>query len=117
MVTATETSRLEATNARLGRRYWQLWGASTVSGLGDGVVLVAFPLLVTSLTRSPQLVAGVMIAQRLPWLLLSLPGGAMADRLDRRRLVATIELLRTAVLGVLALAVATHSLTLGLVYA
>src|SRR5262245_48897711 len=93
----------------LGHRFWKLWGASTVSGLGDGLVLVALPLLVTSLTRSPQWVAGIMVAQRLPWLLLSLHAGAVADRMDRRRLLGVVEIARMAVLLVLGIAVATNS--------
>ena len=100
----------------LGARFWKLWGASTVSGLGDGLVLVAFPLLVTTLTRSPEWVAGIMVAQRLPWLLLSLHAGAVADRMDRRRLLSIVETGRMAVLLVLGLAVATHTLSLALLY-
>ena len=115
-MTATEIPELALGDPSLGHRFWKLWGASTLSGLGDGLVLVAFPLLVTSLTRSPQWVAGIMVAQRLPWLLLSLHGGALADRLDRRRLMAVIEVLRTAVLIIVGLAVATHSLSLVLLY-
>src|SRR2546430_17160474 len=84
--------------APLGDRFWKLWGASTVSGLGDGLVLVAFPLLVTSLTRSPQWVAGIMVAQRPPWLLLSLHAGAVADLIDRRRLTG---ILATALIAAL----------------
>jgi MFS family permease len=114
---ATESSNIAPVNTALGHRFWKLWGASTLSGLGDGVVLVAFPLLATSFTRSPQWVAGIMVAQRLPWLLLSLPGGALADRVNRRRLLAAIELLRAATLLGVGVAAATHSLTLVLLYA
>src|SRR4051812_3053258 len=111
-----ETSGRAVGHARLGHRFWKLWTASSLSGLGDGLVLVAFPLLVTSLTRSPQWVAGIMVAQRLPWLLVSLHSGAFADRVDRRRLLALVESARTGVLLVLGVAVATHSLTLPLLY-
>jgi hypothetical protein len=46
-----------------------LWTASAVSNLGDGLTLVAGPLLAASLTRDPRLVAGLAVAQRLPRLL------------------------------------------------
>lgn len=61
--------------------FWKLWAASTIFNLGDGVTLVAGPLLAASLTRDPVLVAGVAFVQRLPWLLLSLISGALVDRL------------------------------------
>ncbi len=67
--------------------FGKLWTASTVSFLGDGVTLAAGPLLAASVTRDPVLVAGLAVAQQLPWLLFSLPGGALVDRLDRRRVM------------------------------
>jgi MFS family permease len=88
-----------------------------VSGLGDGLAFVAFPLLVTTLTRDPRWVVGMVVAQRLPWLLLSLHAGAFADRLDRRRLLGAVESARMAVLLVLGLTIATHTLTLPILYA
>ena len=77
--------------AGLGPEYRKLWAASAVSNLGDGITLVAGPLLAASLTRDPALVAGLTFAQRLPWLLFSLLSGALVDRLDRRRLMAAVE--------------------------
>lgn len=115
MARGTKTTA-DAAAAPLGTRFWRLWGASTLSGLGDGLSLVAFPLLVTSLTRTPQWVAGILVAQRLPWLLLSLHAGALADRLDRRRLLGLVEVMRMAVLLLLGVSVATHTLTLPLLY-
>ncbi|GAC1538066.1 MAG: MFS transporter [Acidimicrobiales bacterium] len=53
------------------------------------------------MTRSPALIAGVAVATRLPWLLLSLPAGALADRVDRRRLLMVVEVSRMLVLVVL----------------
>src|SRR5205807_7997407 len=95
---------------------WRLWGAFTISGDGDGLAFVAFPLLVTTLTRDPRWVVGMVVAQRVPWLVLSLPAGAIADRLDRRRLLGLVELARMAVLVVLGVTVATHALSLPVLY-
>src|SRR4051794_3052808 len=90
-VKASTDNKSSETPAPLGPRFWKLWGASTTSGLGDGLVLVGFPLLAATITWSPQLIAGIMVAERIPWLLLSLPAGALADRMDRRRLLAVVE--------------------------
>ena len=40
----------------------------------------------------------------LPWLLFALPGGVLVDRVDRRRLMVTIDWIRVAAMGVLATA-------------
>jgi len=85
--------------------------------MGDGLALVAFPLLATRLTHDARLIAGVALATRLPWLLVSLPAGAIADRVDRRRLLAAVELLRMAVLIALAVSIASHRVDLAQIYA
>ncbi len=90
---------------RLGPDFAKLWTASTVSNLGDGVTLVAGPLLAASLTRDPLLVAALTFAQRLPWLLFSLLSGALVDRLDRRRVMVSADLFRAVVIGLLGVVV------------
>jgi MFS family permease len=105
------------TPARLGADFLKLWTASAVSSLGDGVTLVAGPLLVASLTHDPALVAGAAFVQSLPWLLFSLISGAFADRLDRQRLIVVVNAVRGAALGGLSVAVATGTVTIPLVYA
>jgi MFS family permease len=100
----------------LGQSYWLLLAASATTALGDGLVLVAFPLLAVTLTRRPLLVAGVAIAGRLPWLIFALPAGALADRIDRRRLVAGVEVLRALVLFALGLDIVTGGTTLPSLY-
>jgi MFS family permease len=84
----------------LGGRYWKLWTASTLSNLGDGTSTVAYPWLATILTRDPLLIAGVGVATRLPWLLFSLPAGAIVDRVDRRRLMVGMNAARAGITGV-----------------
>ena len=61
--------------AGLGGDFARLWTANVGSNLGDGVTRVAAPVLMASLTGDPALVAGAVLAQQLPWLLLSLPSG------------------------------------------
>jgi MFS family permease len=103
--------------ASLGGRYWQVLAATGTSAFGDGLVLVAFPLLAVTLTHSPLLVAGVAAAGQLPWLLVSLPAGALADRVDRRRLATAIEVLRGVALLLLTVLIAAGADTLAVLYA
>ncbi|MGH9102937.1 MAG: MFS transporter, partial [Acidimicrobiales bacterium] len=70
-----------------------------------------------SITRQPALVAGVLTAQRLPWLLLALPAGALIDRLDRGRIMRWADLLRGAVLLGLVAALLYHAVGIWLLYA
>lgn len=100
----------------LGANYWRLWTASASSNLADGVFWIAFPLLAVRLTDSPVLIAGVAVVGRLPWLLFVLVAGALADRLDRRRTMIAVSILRTAVASLIAVAVATGNDTLLLLY-
>jgi MFS family permease len=100
----------------LGRNFSKLLAASGFANLADGVFWVALPLLAVQLTRSPLLIAGVTIAARVPWLLAPV-AGALADRLDRRQTMIRVNLVRTVLLGGLALAVAVDVATLAMVYA
>ena len=101
----------------LGRNFRRALAASGFANLADGVFQVALPLLAVQLTRSPLLIAGVAIAAGLPWLLLSLVAGALADRLDRRQTMIRVNLARAVLLGGLALAVAADLATLPMLYA
>jgi MFS family permease len=101
---------------KLGRNFHKALVASGFANLADGVFQVALPLLAVQLTRSPLLVAGVAVAARLPWLLAPV-AGALADRLDRRQTMVRVNLVRTVLLGGLALAVAADLATLVMLYA
>ncbi|NJC72338.1 MFS transporter [Planosporangium thailandense] len=104
-------------SARIGADFNRLWTAAAVSNLGDGVTMAAGPLLVASVTDNPALVAGAVFAQQLPWLLFALVSGAYVDRLDRRRLVVAVNLLRAAALIALTIAIATGIVTVVVIYA
>lgn len=84
---------------KLGRNFAHVWSAAGCSNLGDGIVKVALPLFAVQLTDSPAGVAGVTVASYLPWILLSLPAGALTDRLDRRTTMLAVNLARGAVVG------------------
>src|SRR5829696_8580336 len=106
----------DARPGRLGANYWKLWSASAASNLADGVFWIAFPLLAVRLTDSPVLIAGVAVVGRLPWLVFVLVAGALADRLDRRRTIVAVALLRTAIALAIGLAVMTGTDTLPMLY-
>ena len=101
----------------LGANFRKLWTASTISNLGDGVTLAAGPLLAASLTRDPVLVAGIVFAQRVPWLLFSLLSGALVDRLDRRRVMAAANFASSLLMGFLGLTVLSGFASIPLLYA
>jgi MFS family permease len=101
---------------RLGGRFNTLWSAATVSFLGDGVALAAFPLLAAHFTGSPLLIAGTQIARGLPFLLVGVFGGVVADRYDRKRLMVGVDLARALLVAGLALWVATSGSAIAVVY-
>jgi MFS family permease len=100
---------------RMGSGFRWLLSSSWVSNLGDGIALAAGPLLVASQTHDPFLVALAGLLQRLPWLLFGLYAGVLADRHDRRLIVVLVNLVRAAVLGLLAVTVATGAVNVAIV--
>jgi MFS family permease len=87
-----------------------------VSNLGAGIDAAALPLLTTTPTRDPRLVAGLGVAFTLPWLLFALPAGAIVDRLDRRKVMYRVNIVRAALVGLIALSVVTETASIGLLY-
>jgi predicted MFS family arabinose efflux permease len=100
---------------RLGIRFRWLFASAVVNNAGDGVALAAGPLLVASLTRDPFLVSLAVLVQWLPVLLFGLVGGVAADRADRRRMVVAADLVRAAVLVILAALVMAGTISIALV--
>jgi MFS family permease len=97
--------------------YRRLWVGNTISNLGDGVSFIAVPLLATTLTDNPVLVAGLSVAYTVPRLLVSLLSGALVDRLDRRRLMYFGNFGRAAAMGTLGVAAAFGVADITLLYA
>ena len=101
--------------ARLGTGFRWLLASSWSSNLGDGIAIAAGPLLVASLTDDPLLVASAALVQWVPPLLFGLYAGALADRLDRRLLIVTVDLLRGLVLAVIAASILTGTVSIAIV--
>jgi MFS family permease len=83
-----------------------LWIASVVSNIGSWMQDVGESWLMTSLTLSPLLVALVETAGSLPVVLAALPAGALADIVDRRRLLLFMQ----AWMGIVAVAMGAVAL-------
>src|SRR2546430_15407054 len=78
-----------------------LWIATIVSNVGSWMQDVGAGWLMTSLSSSPSLVALVEAADSFPVMLLALPTGALADIVDRRRLLIAIQVYLLIVAGAL----------------
>ena len=97
---------------RLGRPYWYLWWAGAIDNIGDGAWAAALPLLAVSLTTDPRVVASIPAATYLPWLLVSLPAGALVDRRPRVPLMWRTQVAQVVVAGLLTAGVATGTLSI-----
>ena len=100
----------------LGGSFRWLFGSHLAANLGDGILLSAGPLLVTTLTRDPFAVSLAVFVQWLPGVIVGMPAGAIVDRVDRRRLTIVVNLLRAIVLTVLASTIATGVVSLPILY-
>jgi len=98
-----------------------LWMASAVSSIGTWMHDVGAAWLMTSLSPSPFLVALMQAASSLPFFLLALPAGAIADVVDRRKMLLFTQawmLAAAALLGVLTVAgITTPGILLALTFA
>ncbi len=100
-----EAATSGATAQPLGSSYYKLFAGTVVSNLGDGMATVAYPWLASAVTRNPILIALVAVAQRLPWLVFTLPAGVITDRVDRRKAMVSMDVLRGALTLVVAFGV------------
>jgi MFS family permease/quinol monooxygenase YgiN len=80
-----------------------LWIATIVSNMGTWMQDVGAGWLMTSLSSSPSLVALVEAADSIPVMLLALPAGALADIIDRRRLLIVVQVYLMITVTVLAM--------------
>ncbi len=79
-----------------------VWLASLASNIGSWMHDVGASWLMTSLTRDEQMNALVSAASSFPMFMLALPAGALADIVDRRKLVICTQAWATIVAGSLA---------------
>jgi predicted MFS family arabinose efflux permease len=104
-----------AAPSRLGTSFRWLLASSWITNLSDGMRIAAGPLLVASQSRDPFLVALAALLQWLPPLLFGLYAGALSDRLDRRLIVVSVNVVRAAVLLVIAGTIVTGTVSVAVV--
>jgi len=68
--------------------------ASGMTNLADGIAVVVWAWIASLLSRDPILIALMPIALRLPWFLFALPAGVVTDRVDRKKLILSMDVLR-----------------------
>jgi len=83
----------------LPKAFRRLWWATGIDNLGTGAFTAAVLLLTVTVTHDPRLVSLVATAAYLPWLLLALPAGALADRHDRATLMWRAQAVQAALAG------------------
>ncbi len=99
--TSANTSRTSAWGPLARPVFRALWIAALASNIGSLMHNVAAAWLMTSLTTSPVPVALLTTMANLPLFLVGLPAGALADLVDRRRLVLVTQFWMLAVAVVL----------------
>ena len=84
-----------------------LFAGQLLSVIGDRMSMLVLPFAVLGVGGGAAGVVVVSIAQFLPFVLLSLPAGVLADRIDRRRVMIASDLARFGVQGAAAIALLT----------
>ncbi len=107
-VSRTAASAGSGPKPRLGRPYWHIWWANAISSTGDGALVSALPLLAVTITRDPRLVSVVTAATYLPWMVLSLPAGAIVDRCDRATLMWRSQAAQALIVAAVTLGIVFH---------
>ncbi len=109
---------MSSTSLKGNREFLLLWSGQALSGLGSQISQVAYPLLVLALTGSAAQAGIVGFVRQLPIAVLALPAGALADRVDRKRLMIGCDALRgVALASIPAVLLATGIAPFGLIAA
>ncbi|MFZ0996290.1 MAG: MFS transporter [Candidatus Dormiibacterota bacterium] len=94
------------------RDFRLFWSGNLVSLLGDGIFTVALALEALRVDHQPTGLAYVLAARSVLAVAFSLVGGVVVDRIPRRTAMVTADLVRGAAIGLVALLVAAHAITL-----
>lgn len=98
------------------RNYRLFWSGQLVSQIGSWMQTTAQAWLVLQLTQSPFAIGFVTTLQFLPFMLLSLFGGLIADRVSKRRMLLVTQVAGALQAGMFATLVATGAIQLWHVY-
>lgn len=92
------------TSLSRNRNYTLLWSSQALSEVGFNATLIAFPLVVLMVTGSAAVSGAVLAVDAIAQLVVGLPGGALADRWDRRRVMLFSEAAQAVAVASLAVA-------------
>jgi len=98
-------------NPPLGRSFWTVWAAGAVNNVGNGALGVGVSLLAADLTSDARIMASVAAAATLPWALVSIPAGVLADRTDPILILRIAQLAQATAMTALAVLVGLHVAT------
>jgi predicted MFS family arabinose efflux permease len=77
----------------VNRDFRRLWLGETTSAFGSSITAVAFPLIAAVTLHADTFVVGLLAAVAwVPWLVIGLPAGAWVDRLSRRAVMLTCDI-------------------------
>ena len=96
--------------------YMLLWSGQMVSNVGTQVSTLAFPLLILALTRSPAQAGFAGALRALPYVIFSLPAGALIDRWDRKRVMILCDTGRAISMASIPVALLLGHLTILQIY-
>ncbi|GAB1510050.1 MFS transporter [Actinophytocola sp. KF-1] len=96
--------RIEPLPLSRNRNYNLLWITQVVSELGSDISYIAFPLLILATSGSPLEMGIVSAASAAAHMVGELPGGVLADRFDRKKIMLLCDGCRALALGSLAVA-------------
>ena len=103
----------ETAALRANRDFVLLWLGEASSRLGLQIAVVAYPLLVLGLTGSAAQAGVVGFARTLPWVVLSVPAGALIDRLNRKSVMVIANGVASLALVSIPICIWLDVLTLG----
>ena len=95
---------------RRNRAFAVFWSARTISFAGTGITMVVLPVLVYGMTHSPAWVATVGLMEFLPYLAFGLLAGAVADRVNRKKIMVGCDVAAALMLVTVPVATALHLL-------
>ncbi|HEX6799151.1 MAG TPA: MFS transporter [Ktedonobacterales bacterium] len=98
------------------RDYTLMWSGQMISAVGSQVSLLALPILIFALTRSPAATGIASALRGIPYVLLMLPAGALVDRWDRRRVMLISDTGRALALGSIPVAALLGHLSVAQIY-
>jgi MFS family permease len=107
----------DITPLRESPAFRRLWTGTMLSSIGTAMTTYAVPLQAWTVTHSTTAVGGLGAATLIPMLVIAMPGGTLADRVDRRKLVLLVTVGQTAVSALLFTQALSGARSIWLLYA